>query len=204
MEINLKDLNEKIENQDYIQDLETVKYADISKSKRKIKPYAEKMVKEVIAAFKHNSLIQTQLAVTGQRPATFALETNIINLPYSNYKRVANFFEEGKEYPLNVYFETRSEYVNVSGFRIDQLASEAEIEQDPAKIVDQLVEAIIEKLTTIREYKKPEKRKQKRRPLLKRQPRKLLRSKKRRNRKFGCVFCNYLISLNLVSDWSLV
>lgn len=158
MEINLKDLNEKIENQDYIQDLETVKYADISKSKRKIKPYAEKMVKEVIAAFKHNSLIQTQLAVTGQRPATFALETNIINLPYSNYKRVANFFEEGKEYPLNVYFETRSEYVNVSGFRIDQLASEAEIEQDPAKIVDQLVEAIIEKLTTIREYKRPEKK----------------------------------------------
>jgi hypothetical protein len=158
LEINLKDLNEKIENQDYIQDLETVKYADISKSKSKIKPYAEKMVKEVIAAFKHNSLIQTQLAVTGQRPATFALETNIINLPYSNYKRVANFFEEGKEYPLNVYFETRSEYVNVSGFRIDQLASEAEIEQDPAKIVDQLVEAIIEKLTTIREYKKPEKK----------------------------------------------
>lgn len=158
MEINLKDLNEKIENQDYIQDLETVKYADISKSKSKIKPYAEKMVKEVIAAFKHNSLIQTQLAVTGQRPATFALETNIINLPYSNYKRVANFFEEGKEYPLNVYFETHSEYVNVSGFRIDQLASEAEIEQDPAKIVDQLVEAIIEKLTTIREYKKPEKK----------------------------------------------
>lgn len=158
MEINLKDLNEKIENQDYIQDLETVKYADISKSKSKIKPYAEKMVKEVIAAFKHNSLIQTQLAVTGQRPATFALETNIINLPYSNYKRVANFFEEGKEYPLNVYFETRSEYVNVSGFRIDQLASEAEIEQDPTKIVDQLVEAIIEKLTTIREYKKPEKK----------------------------------------------
>ena len=158
MEINLKDLNEKIENQDYIQDLETVKYADISKSKSKIKPYAEKMVKEVIAAFKHNSFIQTQLAVTGQRPATFALETNIINLPYSNYKRVANFFEEGKEYPLNVYFETRSEYVNVSGFRIDQLASEAEIEQDPTKIVDQLVEAIIEKLTTIREYKKPEKK----------------------------------------------
>ena len=158
MEINLKDLNEKIENQDYIHDLETVKYADISKSKSKIKPYAAKMVKSVIAAFKHNSLIQTQLAVTGQRPATFALETNIINLPYSNYKRVANFFEEGKEYPLNVYFETRSEYVNVSGFRIDQLASEAEIEQDPAKIVDQLVEAIIEKLTTIREYKKPEKK----------------------------------------------
>lgn len=156
MKINLKDLNEKIENQDYIQDLETVKYADISKSKSKIKPYAEKMVKEVVAAFKHNSLVQTQLAVTGQRPVTFALETNIINLPYANYKKVANFFEEGQEYDLKVYFETRSEYVNVSHFRIDQLATEAEIEQDAAAVVDQLVDAIIEKLKVVREYKKPE------------------------------------------------
>lgn len=100
MKINLEDLNDKIENQDYIQDLETVKYGDISKSKSKIKPYAEKMVKEVAAAFKHDSLVQTQLAVTGQRPVTFALETNIINLPYSNYKKIANFLRKDKNIRL--------------------------------------------------------------------------------------------------------
>lgn len=161
LKINLKDLNEKIENQDYIQDLETVKYGDISKSKSKIKPYAEKMVKEVVAAFKHDSLVQTQLAVTGQRPVTFALETNIINLPYANYKKIANFFEEGQEYDLNVYFETRSEYVNVSHFRIDQLATEEEVEKDSSAVVDKLVDAIIEKLTVVREYKKPEKKAEK-------------------------------------------
>src|SRR5699024_7805817 len=131
---------------------------DISKSKSKIKPYAEKMIKEVAAAFKHDSLVQTQLAVTGQRPVTFALETNIINLPYSNYKKIVNFFEEGQEYPLNVYFETRSDYVNVSHFRIDQLATEEEVEKDADKVVDQLVEAIIEKLTVVREYEAPEKK----------------------------------------------
>lgn len=158
MKINLEDLNNKIENQDYIQDLETVKYGDISKSKSKIKPYAEKMIKEVAAAFKHDSLVQTQLAVTGQRPVTFALETNIINLPYSNYKKIVNFFEEGQEYPLNVYFETRSDYVNVSHFRIDQLATEEEVEKDADKVVDQLVEAIIEKLTVVRKYEAPEKK----------------------------------------------
>ncbi|PEG79995.1 hypothetical protein [Lactobacillus sp. UMNPBX17] len=158
MKINLEDLNNKIENQDYIQDLETVKYSDISKSKSKIKPYAEKMIKEVAAAFKHDSLVQTQLAVTGQRPVTFALETNIINLPYSNYKKIVNFFEEGQEYPLNVYFETRSDYVNVSHFRIDQLATEEEVEKDADKVVDQLVEAIIEKLTVVRKYEAPEKK----------------------------------------------
>ena len=158
MKINLEDLNNKIENQDYIQDLETVKYGDISKSKSKIKPYAEKMIKEVAAAFKHDSLVQTQLAVTGQRPVTFALETNIINLPYGNYKKIVNFFEEGQEYPLNVYFETRSDYVNVSHFRIDQLATEEEVEKDADKVVDQLVEAIIEKLKVVREYEAPEKK----------------------------------------------
>lgn len=161
MKINLKDLNDKIENQDYIQDLETVKYASISQSKNKIRPYAEKMVKEVVAAFKHDSLVQTQLAVTGQRPVTFALETNIINLPYSNYKKVANFFDEDGEYPLNVYFETRSDYVNISHFRIDQLATEAEIEKDPEKVTDQLVEAMIEKIKIVRTYQKEDNSKSK-------------------------------------------
>lgn len=158
MKITLKDLIEKIENQDYIQDLETVKYAEVSNSKTKLKKFALKMVKEVAAAIKHDSLVQTQLAVTGQRPATFALETNIINLPYSNYKKISNFFDEGPAYQINVYFETSSEYVNVSGFRIDQLATEEDILSDEDEIANKLVEAIRTKLKEIREYQKPEKK----------------------------------------------
>lgn len=158
MKINLKDLTEKIENQDYIQDLETVKYAEISKSKKKLKEYASKMVKETVAAIKHDSLVQTQLAIDGQRPVTFALETNIINLPYSNYKKIANFFEEGQDYQIKVYFETRSEYVNVSSFRIDELASEEEITTNSDEIIEKLTAAMSEKLKVVREYKKPEKK----------------------------------------------
>lgn len=158
MKINLDDLTAKIEKQDYIQDLETVKYADISHSKTKLEAYAGKMVKEVITAFQHNSLVQTQLAITGQRPVTFALEINIINLPYANYKRIANFFEEGKDYPLNVYFETMSDYVNVSHFRIDQIASEKEIRQDPDQVTAKLVAAMQEKIKAVRAYKKPAKK----------------------------------------------
>lgn len=158
MKINVKDLVDKIENQDYIQDLETVKYADISKSKAKLRPYAEKMVKEVVAAIKHNSLVQTQLAVTGQRPVTFALETNIINLPYSNYKRISNFFDDDQDYEINVYFETISEYVNVSHFRIDILATDEEITTKSDELTDKLVDDMREKLTVVREYKKPEKK----------------------------------------------
>ena len=147
MEINLKDLIDKIENQEYIQDLETVKYADVSKSKKKLKVYTDKMVKEVVAAFKHDSLVQTQLALTGRRPVNFALETNIINLPYSNYKKISNFFDEGVDYALNVYFETRSEYINVSHFRIDQIATETQIEADPEAISNMMVDKKPEKTT---------------------------------------------------------
>lgn len=158
MKINLKDLIDKIENQDYISDLETVKYSEISKSKTKLKTYASKMVKEVIAGIKHNSLVQTQLAVDGQRPVTFALETNIINLPFSNYKKISNFFEEGQDYEVNVYFETISEYINVSKFRIDQLSTGDEIIAGEDEYVDKLVDAIVEKLKVVREYQKPEKK----------------------------------------------
>ncbi len=156
MKINLTDLTTKIEQQDYLQDLESIKYTDLNKSKAKRRQAAEKMVKEIAAALKHNSLAHIALEVTGQRPVTFALEINLINLPYANYKKIANFFEEGKDYPVFVYFETQSEHLNASNFRIDQLATEDEISQNEELVIDRLAEAIEEKLTLVREYKKPE------------------------------------------------
>ena len=155
MKISLTDFTTKIEKQDYIEDLETTKYADVSKSKTKLREQAAKMVKETKAALKHNSLSHIALEITGQRPITFALETNMINLPYSNYKKNANFFEEGKEYPVAVYFETQSEYLNASGFRIDQIATEAEIEQNEAEVVAKLTDAMQEKIKKVREFQKP-------------------------------------------------
>lgn len=155
MKISLTDFTTKIEKQDYIEDLETTKYADISKSKTKLREQAAKLVKETKAALKHNSLSHIALEISGQRPITFALETNMINLPYSNYKKNANFFEEGNEYPVAVYFETQSEYLNASGFRIDQIATEAEIEQNEAEVIAKLTDAMQEKIKQVREYQKP-------------------------------------------------
>ena len=155
MKISLTDLTTKIEKQDYIEDLETVKYADISKSKARMHELATKLVTETRAALKHSSLSHVALEISGQRPVVFALESNIINLPYSNYKKIANFFEEGKEYPVAIYFETQSEYLNASGFRIDQIATEEEIEQDETVIVDRLTNAMQEKIKQVREYQKP-------------------------------------------------
>lgn len=153
MKIKQENIIKKIEEQDYLQDLETIKYSELNKTK--IKNFAEKMIKEVIQAAKHDSLIQTQLAVAGQRPVTFALESNIINLPFANYKKISNFGNDDEDYEVYIYFETISEYVNVSGFRIDILGSVSEIEADPSKYSELLAENISEKLKVVRSYEKP-------------------------------------------------
>ena len=111
-------------------------------------------IQEVIQAAKHDSLIQTQLAVVGQRPVTFALESNIINLPFSNYKKISNFCNDEDDYGVNIYFETISDYVNVSHFRIDILGSVSEIEKDPDKYTQDLCNDISEKLKLVRSYDK--------------------------------------------------
>ena len=115
------------------------------------------MIKEAIQAAKHDSLIQTQLAVDGQRPVTFALESNIINLPFANYKKISNFFNDQEPVEVNIYFETISDYINVSHFRIDILASVDEIIAEPETYTKILAENIVEKLKEVRSYKKTEK-----------------------------------------------
>lgn len=155
MKINEETITKKIEEQDYLQDLETVKYGDLNKTK--IKAFAEKMIKEVVQAVKHDSLIQTQLAVSGQRPVTFALESNIINLPFTNYKKINNFFNDQEPVEVNIYFETISDYINVSHFRIDILASVDKIVADPEPYSKILADGIVEKLKEVRSYQKPEK-----------------------------------------------
>lgn len=155
MRINEETITKKIAEQDYLQDLETIKYSELNKTK--IKNFAEKMTKEAVQALKHDSLIQTQLAVSGQRPVTFALESNIINLPFANYKKISNFFDNQEPVEVNLYFETISDYINVSHFRIDLLASGAEVVAKPEEYAKILAEDIIEKLKAVRSYQKPEK-----------------------------------------------
>ena len=150
MKIKSKILIQKIEKQDYLQDLESIKYSDITNAK--LKTIAQKMIQEVIQASKNNSLLQTELVITGQRPATFVLESNIINLPVANYKKITNFRDEDSEYDINIYVEVISEYINISKFRIDLLAPVADIVAEPDQWIDKLVLIIKDKLTEVRNY----------------------------------------------------
>lgn len=154
MKINLKDLTQAIEDQAYLSDMETIKYADVSRSKKKLREHAAKMVSEVALALKKKSLMQVQLVLEGKSPITFALETNVVNLPLAYYKKLINFFDEDEEVPVKVYFETANDDLNASHFRIDLLMDGEDLVADPDKATDLLTSAMSEKIKQIKENEK--------------------------------------------------
>lgn len=151
MQINLKDLTKAIEEQTYLSDMETIKYSEVSRSKKKLREHALTMVQEVATALKKDRLMQVQLVLEGKNPITFALETNIINLPLANYKKLINFFDEEEAQPVKVYFETASEYLNASHFRIDLFMDGDELVNDPEGAADRLADAMSEKIKQVKE-----------------------------------------------------
>ena len=151
MQINLKDLTKAIEEQTYLSDMETIKYSEVSRSKKKLREHALTMVQEVATALKKDRLMQVQLVLEGKNPITFALETNIINLPLANYKKLINFFDEEEAQPVKVYFETASEYLNASHFRIDLFMDGDELVADVEGAADRLADAMSEKIKQVKE-----------------------------------------------------
>lgn len=149
MKITLKTLMDKLSQTDYLQDMETVKYAEVSHAKSKLLPYTEKMLAELAVAIKRGRLMQTQLVVTGMRPVTFSVELNIINLPYANYKKISNFCDETTDYEVNLYFETSSEHLNASHFRIDYFAPAAEVLTNQAELAERLADEMLTKFQMI-------------------------------------------------------
>ena len=151
MQINLKDLTKAIEEQTYLSDMETIKYSEVSRSKKKLREHALTMVQEVATALNKDQLMQVQLVLEGKNPITFALETNIINLPLANYKKLINFFDEEEAQPVKVYFETASEYLNASHFRIDLFMDGDELVADLEGAADRLADAMSEKIKQVKE-----------------------------------------------------
>ena len=94
---------DKLENGQFQADMTTKKYSDLKVAD--YKEEAKRMIDFVVEALNSGMLAQVQFHVDGNLPVTFALETNIINLPFSNWKRINNFFEEDQETDVKVYFE---------------------------------------------------------------------------------------------------
>ena len=115
---------------------------------------AGKMVDFIVDALNSGRLAQAQFAVTGAEPITFSLETNIINLPFANWKKINNFFTNEETPEVNVYFEMAADAINVSKFRIDELSSGDEFVEQAAQIKADLAKLMPEKVAFVKENAK--------------------------------------------------
>lgn len=115
---------------------------------------AGKMVDFIVDALNSGRLAQAQFAVTGAEPITFSLETNIINLPFANWKKINNFFTDEETPEVNVYFEMAADAINVSKFRIDELSSGDDFVEQAAQIKTDLAKLMPEKVAFVKENAK--------------------------------------------------
>ncbi|KRL85128.1 hypothetical protein FC32_GL000171 [Ligilactobacillus apodemi DSM 16634 = JCM 16172] len=110
-------------------------------------PVMEKMVD----ALQQEKLEQAELAIEGSDdPIYVRLETGIINLPFENINRVANFFDDlTAEVPVNIYLVVVSPDLNASGLHIMQICPATDFVNGEGQ--DAVVVAVAESLKQIKE-----------------------------------------------------
>lgn len=82
------------------------------------------------------------------------LETNLINLPMQDAQRLdPKLLDRDVEYPVNVYMVAEGDQLNKSGLRIDELATEKELEKS-ADLVQKFQEWVAEQLAIATENRK--------------------------------------------------
>lgn len=94
-------------------------------------------------------LIQAQLTITSAEPTIIRFETGIINLPFADAKKIINFLEPEELVPLRLYLIVVSPHVNVSGLRIDQIATLDDYNQTKTAQQAAIVTAVEGKLAEI-------------------------------------------------------
>lgn len=137
MKIKVKDFVRQIVDGDFISSEIVIDVKNIDSA-----------IKQAVSDFQTNieagQLSQQILIVTGfVEDFQIRLESGIINLPFSNIKKVDNFFDDqDEEVDVNLYLIVEANALNASKFRIDKVKSVDEVVQQPASSAKQLIEMI--------------------------------------------------------------
>ncbi|MFD1670483.1 hypothetical protein ACFQ5M_00060 [Agrilactobacillus yilanensis] len=132
MEISVQNFIDRIQAEDYTT-YEIKKTASVV-NKSGVAKQLEPVIAAVSEAVATGHLCQAQLVVTGKITVTYRIETGIINLPFENSKKVAQFFDTPDGVPVNIYLITAAENLNLSGFRIDLMGTSDDLMTDEASI----------------------------------------------------------------------
>lgn len=110
-----------------------------------------KVYADVRKAIDKQQLIQADLVIDFPEPTIITVETGIINLPFANVNKVTNFLEADEIVPVRVYLVVASPFVNVSGLRIDEIATAADYLTGFETLNKQMTASVHEKLDHIQE-----------------------------------------------------
>ena len=110
-----------------------------------------KVFADVRKAIDKQQLIQADLVIDFPEPTIITVETGIINLPFANVNKVTNFLEADEIVPVRVYLVVSSPFVNVSGLRIDEIATAADYLTGFETLNKQMTASVHEKLDHIQE-----------------------------------------------------
>ena len=155
MEINVQTYQNAIAEGNYEQVQKTVDPLDLKE--QGLAQFMASLYESVQTATQKNQLIQATLEVTYKEPVLVSLETSVINLPMADYKKVNNFLEVEEIVPVNLYLVITSQWVNVSGLRIDKMTDVASYLADFTVKNAEINDAIYEKLDFIEaEMSKPQ------------------------------------------------
>lgn len=120
MEINVKAFQEAITEGNFEQkNYSLTEAAALSNIEKALAP----VFADIDHALDAGKLIQASLTIQGDEPTTVRVETGVINLPFEDSKKVANFLDADQQTPLQLNLVIVSPYVNVSGLRIDEIAT---------------------------------------------------------------------------------
>lgn len=147
MDINVKAFQDAITEDNYEHSEQTITPAALAK--QGLEAALAPVFTAVQQAIQAGKLIAAQLVVTSPEPTTIRLETGIINLPFADVKKVANFLEAEEMVPLKVYLIVSSEFVNVSGLRIDEVTTADEYLTSFSTQNAAIIAAVSEKLAAI-------------------------------------------------------
>lgn len=131
MKITVNDFIEFVENEKYNTKAVAIKESDFD---AKIEDVIDKAASFGEDSLDSGKLFEYQINVGN---TVFLIQSGIINLPFQDAKKVTHFFEDGQEVNTKIYLITKSDFLNKSKFRIEEVSENSELgSESKAMIID--------------------------------------------------------------------
>lgn len=157
MEMNVLNFVELIKEDKYQKQLTTMKRSELNKTK--LKKFVHETLMDVAENLNSGYMSQHQLHLEGRRPLTVGVETGIVNLPYENVDKVTKIMTEEDNREVAVYMTASSDFLNKSGFRIDQLATADDFIANEESFEEPMIAWIETQIQLVKDYQVEEPKK---------------------------------------------